>query len=246
MYAQVQTDCSPHVTSSRVQPNADTLVNDHLKLVRQTAQRVFSRISTAIEVDELTQIGMIALIEAARTYQDRGEATFATFAAFRIRGSMIDQLRKGATISRDAMKKRRQFQSARNLLEGQLCRPANDEEMAQTVNLPVAVYQLEAGRTEAVRLVSIDETYADNKDCFSDISPNALDALESERLRTDLAAAISRLPKREALAIQLHYLEGLDLQTIGQVFGVGAARVCQIKKAGLARLRAKMGGWRNP
>lgn len=232
-------------SSSRVQPDPTKLINEHQKLVSRTARQVFMRISGAIEIDDLTQIGMVALIESARNYEDRGEATFASFAAMRIRGSMLDQLRKRATISRGSMQTKRKFDNARRQLEVQLGRTANVAEMAASVNMPVQAYQAAAGRTQSAHFVSLDDTEADYTQSLCDDAPNAFDALKSGQLQADLATAIGQLPERQALAIQLFYLEGLDLESIGEVLGVSSVRACQIKKAGLTSLSKRLRGWRN-
>lgn len=219
----------------------ERLVQTHLGLVRKIAWHVHARVSTAIDVEDLIQIGMIALIEAARGFEDRGHAAFATYATVRVRGSMIDQLRKSATLVRSAIKRRRDFGKARSHLEATLGRAPSDAEMADKLDLSVAAYRVAAATTHAARHESIDDVYSDHSDWFADDAPSAFDQLERSNLKRAIAAAVGELPEREALVLQLYYVEEMNLEEIGQVLDVGAARVCQVKKAALARLRGKLG-----
>lgn len=222
---------------------ADALVTAHLGLVRRLAWHVHSRVSSAIDVEDLVQIGTIALIEAARTFEDRGEASFATYATMRVRGGMIDALRKSATMVRSAMRRRRDFNRARAALESELGRVATDAEMATRLELTLEAYRSAAESTNGVRHESIDDVYTDHSAWFADGGPDAFETLAHHGLKNAVSAAISALPAREALVLQLYFVEELNLDEIGATLGVGAARVCQIKKAALAKVRTKVGGW---
>jgi RNA polymerase sigma factor for flagellar operon FliA len=221
----------------------DRLVSTHLGLVKKIAWHVHGRVSSAIDVEDLVQIGMVALIEAARAFEDRGQAAFATYATVRVRGAMIDQLRKGATLVRSAMRRRREWGQARSSLQGLLGRAPTDEEMAERLGLPVADYRAGVAAMQAAQVENIDDVYSDHNDWFADDGPDAHDNLERERMQAAIAAAVALLPEREAMVLQLYFVEELNLEEIGQVLGVGAARVCQIKKAALRKLRARLGGW---
>jgi RNA polymerase sigma factor for flagellar operon FliA len=229
------------VRVSRTDP--DRLVATHLGLVKKIAWHVHGRVSSAIDVEDLVQIGMVALIEAARAFEDRGQAAFATYATVRVRGAMIDQLRKGATLVRSAMRRRREWGQVRSVLEGMLGRAPTDEEMASKLGLPVAEYRTGVAAMQASHVESIDDVYSDHNDWFADDGPDAHDMLERERRHAAIAGAVALLPEREAMVLQLYFVEELNLEEIGQVLGVGAARVCQIKKAALGKLKARLGGW---
>jgi len=224
----------------RATTDPEALVKSHLGLVRKIAWHVHARVSTAIDVEDLVQIGMIALIEASRAFEDRGSAAFATYATVRVRGSMIDQLRKSATLVRSAIKRRREFGEAKSVLEGLLGRPPTDAEMAGQLELTVAAYRTAAAATHAIRYESIDDVYSDHSDWFADETPSAFDTLARSDLKRAIAGAVADLPEREAMVLQLYYVEELNLEEIGLVLDVGAARVCQIKKAALGRLRSKL------
>ncbi len=214
----------------------EALARAHMPLVRKIAWHVHGRVSTAIEVEDLIQIGMVALVEAAGGYEDRGHA-FASYASVRIRGAMIDHLRKQATVCRSAMARRRHFSATRERLENRLGRAASEAELAAELGLDPAEYRRLADETEAVRQESIDEVYSEHSMWFADLGERADEALERAGLQAALAGAIGSLPDREALVLQLYFVEELNLEEIGATLGIGAARVCQIKKAALDKVR---------
>ncbi len=216
---------------------ADVLVRDHMPLVRKVAWHVHGRVSSAIDVEDLIQTGMVALIEAARSYEDRGHA-FSTYATMRIRGSMIDALRRGASQGRAAMGKRRAIVAARTKFEQTNGRVPVDVEMAEVLGLDLETYQADAEAARGVRHESIDDLYSDHSMWFADVEDRADDVLERAQLQGIVAGAIRSLPEREAMVLQLYFVEEMNLDEIGETLGVGAARICQIKKSALDKVRA--------
>jgi RNA polymerase sigma factor for flagellar operon FliA len=219
------------------------LVRAHMPLVRKIAWHVHGRVSNAIDIEDLVQIGMVALVEAANGYEDRGHA-FATYAGMRVRGSMIDHLRRHATQCRSGMAKRKEIARARAELEAKLGRTATQVELAEAMGLDAAAFRELIDAAEAVREESLDEVYSDQSMWFADIEEGADEQLDRGRLGEALAGHIAQLPEREAMVLQLYFVEELNLDEIGQVLDIGAARVCQIKKAALDKLRAKLADWR--
>lgn len=217
----------------------DALIAAHGQLVRRTAWHVHSRMSSAIEIEDLIQIGMIALVEAARTFEDRGIA-FAPYATMRVRGAMIDELRRDARMSRSGMANRRRFAAVRTQLENALHRKASEGEMMVALEMNAEEYHAAVAATRAVGQDSIDEIYSDHDIWFADLGEGADTQLEQSQLRVFLAENIATLAQREAMVLQLYFVEELNLDEIGETLGVGAARVCQIKKAALDKLRGLM------
>ncbi|UVO52898.1 sigma-70 family RNA polymerase sigma factor [Sphingomonas sp. SUN039] len=166
----------------------ERLVHDHMRLVRKLAWHIHGRIARAVEVDDLTQTGMVALVEAARRYEDRG-FSFATYASVRVRGAMLDAMRA----------------------------------------------QRPGGRGAAVHVGPLDQPEVEN---IADTAPLADEVFDTGGRAADMTVAMAQLPPREAQILSLYFVEGLGLDDIGARLGIGAARVCQIKKAGVARLRA--------
>ncbi|SMF72581.1 sigma-70 family RNA polymerase sigma factor [Allosphingosinicella indica] len=223
-------------------PTPESLVRGHMALVRKIAWHVHGRVSSAIEVEDLVQIGMIALVEAANGYDDRGHA-FATYASMRIRGAMIDHLRRQATICRSAMVRRREMEATRKRLEARLGRSPDEAEMAAEMNLDAVAYREMVDETQSVHQESLDEVYSDHSMWFADVEDRADEQLEQGALRKAIAEGIRSLPERDGMVLQLYFVEEMNLEEIGQTLGIGAARVCQIKKAALDKLRANLADW---
>lgn len=234
----------PSLTYAR-QPARQTpeaLARTHMPLVRKIAWHVHGRVSSAIEVEDLIQIGMVALVEAANGYEDRGHA-FATYATMRIRGAMVDHLRRQATLCRSAMGRRRELAGVRTKLENRLGREASESEMAVEMGLEPAAYRAMVDDSQAVQHESIDEVYSEHSMWFADVEEKADEAIDRARLQEALAATIRTLPEREALVLQLYFVEEMNLEEIGQTLNIGAARVCQIKKAALDKVRGHLKDW---
>ncbi|HWI87255.1 MAG TPA: FliA/WhiG family RNA polymerase sigma factor [Sphingomonas sp.] len=218
------------------------LARAHMPLVRKIAWHVHGRVSSAIDVEDLVQIGMVALVEAANGYEDRGHA-FSTYASMRIRGNMIDHLRRHATICRSAMAKRKAMNEASAKFEGQWGRSPSEAELARAMDIDPAEFRQMADAAVSVRQESLDEVYSDQSMWFADVEERVDQTLEREELGRALTEHISDLPEREAMVLQLYFVEEMNLDEIGLTLGVGAARVCQIKKAALDRLRKSLTEW---
>lgn len=236
---------SPLTYAKTQQPSArdvEAMVKAELPMVKRVAWHVHGSMSQLVEIEDLVQIGMIALVEAARAYEDRGETTFRNYAMTRVRGSMIDELRRQATLTRGAMKRRRAYQDAVTALSNQLGRAPREGEIAERLGVTVEKLRQDYATAEAVRFDSIDEVYSDEASWFADDSADAFANLADAGMRNALAAAIGELPEREAMVIQLYYVEELNLEEIGQVLGVGSARICQIKASAHQRLKKALKG----
>lgn len=227
---------------SAAAPDIDALIQAHSGLVRRLAWQVHSRMSSAIDIADLMQIGMVALVEASKVFEDRG-LPFAPYAAARIRGAMIDQLRREARICRSGMARRRELAAVRARLENLLFRKASDAEMAEAMGVGLADYHTLVDSSQGAQQESLDEVYSDQDLWFTDMAEAADTRLEQSQLKLALAGNIGRLGEREARVLQLYFVEEMNLDEIGATLGVGAARVCQIKKAALDKLRTLMADW---
>jgi RNA polymerase sigma factor FliA len=226
----------------QAKPEPEALIRGHMALVRKIAWHVHGRVASAIDIEDLVQIGMVALVEAANGFEDRGHA-FATYATLRIRGAMIDHLRRHAALCRSAMARRRHLADVRQRLELRLGRAPTEAEMAEEMGLDAPDYRALVDDSQAVHQQSIDEVYSDHSMWFATDAEGADDAMDRGRLQGAVAEAIRHLPEREAMVLQLYFVEEMNLEEIGQTLGVGAARVCQIKKAALDRVRKELSGW---
>lgn len=230
-------------TARRPAGDADTVaerVRAHIPLVRRIAWHVHGRAPGAVEIEELIQTGMVALVEAAQAYEDRGHA-FSTYAQMRVRGSMIDLIRRNATICRSAIARKREIDATRKRLEATLGRSPDDAELASAMGIPANEWRALVDATATVRHESIEDVYSEHSMWFADDAEGADAQFDRKDMAERLASAIKALPEREAVVLQLYFVEELNLDEIGQTLGVGAARVCQIKKAALDHVRALLG-----
>lgn len=219
-------------------PKADieAVVRKHTPLVRRIAWHVHGSISGVCEVEDLIQIGLVTLVEAIQGFEDQGKVTFEQYLATRVRGAMIDQLRRQATLTRGAMRRRKEYQDAVSALTVGRTPPA-EADVAARLGVTVEKLRADYASAEAVRFDSIDDVYTDDGPWFMSDEPDAFEQLAESDLRDTLIAAIAALPEREAQVVQLYYVEEMNLEEIGQVLGVGAARICQIKASAHGRLK---------
>jgi RNA polymerase sigma factor FliA len=220
-------------------PQVAALIHAHSALVRRIAWQVHRRMSTAIEAQDLIQIGLVALVEAALNFEDRGLA-FAPYASTRIRGAMVDALRRDARMGRAGMANRRYLAGIRARLEQEYMRPASDAQMAGATGLAPAAYYAMAASVRPAGQESIDDSYSDHDMWFADDADGADTALAKAQLREALAVNLGKLSERERLILQFYFAEELSLDDIGETLGIGAARVCQIKKTALGKMRITM------
>ena len=226
-------------TLSRAELDREKLLEDHMPMVRKIAWHVHGRMSQAIEIDDLMQIGFGALVEAARGFEDRG-IDFKHYANMRVRGAMIDCLRREARMSRGNMVNRRKINAIRKKLEGQIGGAASDMQIADAMGITLSDYHDMVSATAAERVDSLDEVYSDHAIWFADQAESADTLVEKSQLMAELTDKLGELAEREALILQLYFVEEMNLEEIGLVLEIGAARVCQIKKTALQKLRAKM------
>jgi RNA polymerase sigma factor for flagellar operon FliA len=215
----------------------EALIREHMPLVRRIAWHVHGSVSSSVEVEDLIQTGLVALVEAAASFEDRGQVTFAQYLSTRIRGSMIDELRRQATITRGAMRRKRMLADAETTLKTRLGRAPTDDETALQLGVSAERLRQDYSAAQPVRFEPIDGVYSDDNPWFMSDDPNPFELLETEDMRQAMIGAIGKLSEREGQVIQLYYVEELNLEEIGQVLGVGAARVCQIKKSAHDKLK---------
>jgi RNA polymerase sigma factor for flagellar operon FliA len=229
----------PLTYAPRPRPGGDmeALVRKHLPRVRRIAWHVHGSMSTIVDVEDLVQIGLVALVEAAGSFEDRGAVTFEQYLHTRVRGAMIDELRRQATLTRGAMKRRKLYTETVAALTDATGRRPDDLVVAERLGVTVEKLRTDYATAEAVRFESVDDVYTDEGAWFMSDEPSAFDLLADAGQRDALIAAIAELPEREQLVIHLYYVEELNLEEIGQVLEVGAARVCQIKKSAHDRLK---------
>ncbi|UTW46351.1 RNA polymerase sigma factor FliA [bacterium SCSIO 12696] len=220
----------------------EQLLQQHLPLVRRIAHHLMARMPAEVDVNDLIQVGMIGLLEAAKNYTASQGASFQTYASIRIRGSMLDELRRSDWTPRSVQRKARQVATAIREVEGQQGRSASDTEVAHQLGVTIDEYHNMLRDTAVCRITGFDDQPL-GQDVAVDDSSSPLQQLQQTGFKESLAEAIKQLPEREQLVMSLYYDEELNLREIGEVLGVSESRVCQIHSQALSRLRSRMGEW---
>lgn len=221
----------------------DDVVERHAPLVKRIAYHLMTRLPASVQIEDLIQAGMIGLLEASRNYDETQGASFETYAGIRIRGSMLDEIRKNDWAPRSVHRKSRMVAEAVRSIENTHGRDARDHEIAEELGISLDDYYhilQEANNHKVMSVEDIgvgDESYLDN---MSDNAPGVVDGLHREDLQRLLADAIAGLPERERLVMALYYDEELNLREIGAVMGVSESRVSQIHSQAVIRLQARM------
>ena len=228
-------------TAHREMPDGDALVMRHAELVKRIAYHLAGRLPPSVEVADLIQAGMIGLLEAAENFTANRGASFETYAGIRIRGAMIDALRKLDWAPRSVHRKTRAVAAAVRDIERETGREARDGEIAQRLGVSLEEYHAIVQDAASCRLTSLDDVMvaaaADAADPFRETAEAGF--------RGALVRAIESLPEREKLVMSLYYGDELNLKEIGAVLKVTESRVCQLHGQALVRLRARLGDWRD-
>ena len=222
------------------------LVNEYAPLVKRIAYHLMSRLPPSVQVDDLIQSGMIGLLEASRNYDPSQGASFETYAGIRIRGSMLDEIRKGDWAPRSLHRKVRAITKAVADVEARFARDARDAEVAKEVGMSLDEYYGILQDASGYRVFSFEDLPAGEEGMSEGLTekiPEPLAQVENDLFKAALADAIAGLPERERLVMSLYYKEELNLRETGEVLGVSESRVCQIHSQALIRLKARMAEW---
>ncbi len=229
------------------QGSANELVRTHAALVKRIAWHLKGRLPASVELGDLIQAGMIGLLEAAKNYAPGRAANFETFAGIRIRGAMLDALRKTDWTPRSVYRRLRDAMEAMRQIEAETGREAGEAEVAQRMGISASEYSQIMADASRSRVLSLDESDDEDGPGFEVSDEQAgtpASRHEEEGRRVALAEAIEGLPEREKLLMSLYYDEELNLKEIGAVLGVTESRVCQLHGQALTRLRARLRDWR--
>jgi RNA polymerase sigma factor for flagellar operon FliA len=224
----------------------DALVREHADLVKRIAYHLAGRLPPQVEVDDLMQAGMIGLLEAAQHYSTGRGASFETYAGIRIRGAMLDALRKLDWAPRSVHRKARAAATALREVEAVRGREASDSDVAAHMGVPLDEYHRivkDALGCQLLRLNDSEDGEESTLDRLPDEGPDPLGETLEDSQREAIIAAINKLPERERLVLSLYYEQELNLKEIGAVLKVTESRVCQLHGQALVRLRARLTEW---
>lgn len=226
--------------------SAADIVERHGELVRRIAYHLAARLPSSVEIDDLIQAGMLGLIDAARNFQADQGAAFETYASIRIRGAMIDEVRRGDWVPRSVHRRYRDVVAATRDIEQRTGCAATAQQIAAALNVTLDDYHRMLENAARGQLVSLD-AHMDEHDgephlaAASTATPARV--FEHDAFRKALGGAIGDLPEREQLVLSLYYEQELTLREIGAVLSVSESRVCQIHGQAMLRLRSRLGEW---
>jgi RNA polymerase sigma factor FliA len=224
-------------------PSQDELVSQGIGLVKRIACHLAARLPSSVEMDDLMQSGMIGLLEAAGNFDASRGASFDTYAGIRIRGAMLDEVRKLDWTPRSVHRKVRQVSQAMQAIEARTGKPAEGREVAESLQISLDEYHEILRDAAGCRLFSLEDSL-ENEEPAQGLQEEDTEtpeqALGRGQFRARLADAIRRLPERECLVLSLYYERELNLKEIGAVLEVSESRVCQIHGQALVRLRSMM------
>jgi RNA polymerase sigma factor for flagellar operon FliA len=224
----------------------DERVLQYASLVKRIAYHLLNKLADSVQVDDLIQAGMLGLLEAIKNYDSTQGASFETYAGIRIRGSMLDEVRRSDWTPRSVHRKWRKVTEAIRSIENQTGRAAKSADIAEYLGIDLEEYNHILEDSSSCRLFSIEEL-SESGDHYLDEARNFAEepivGLSREGLQKAVADAITGLPEREQLVLSLYYEEELNLREIGEVLNISESRVSQISSQAVLRLRARLSGW---
>lgn len=213
----------------------DRLITEHIDMARRIAQRIGRRVPDWIRHEDLIAAALLGLADAADRFDAARGGPFVAFAEPRIRGAVLDELRRGDIMPRRVRATARRVGEAMREVERKIGREPEDEEVARELGVSVEVYRGELEQLTHVRLIelpALDEGEAP--------TPSPDDEAARAELRAGLERALATLPERDRLLLALYYLEELSYSEIGHVLGVSESRICQLHGRAVARLRTAL------
>jgi RNA polymerase sigma factor for flagellar operon FliA len=226
----------------------DKLITEYAPLIKFIAQKIAVRLPSNIELDDLISAGVIGLMDAIDKYDPTRDNKFKTYAEFRVRGAILDELRAQDWVPRSIRDKSKLLDRTMVQLEAELGRAPNDDEVAKALNITIDEFHDLVNQVRPVSMLSIDESQTfstvDKKSILNLLEGTKLNnpytQLNLKTVKEVVAQAIEELPERQRLVLSLYYYEDLNLKEIGKVLRVTESRVSQLHAQAVARLRNKL------
>ena len=224
-------------TYSETPKNINALIENNMGLVRKIAWHMHGRVKSAVEIEDLIQIGMYGLVTAAQNYVVKEGVSFASYAGIRIRGEIVDHLRRNSNLCRTTIQMQQQYNASFEKLSRQLQREPKNSEISKDMGLEASELDNWEQAFAANTHQSLDSVYDEFSIWFASNDQSPEDELSDTELRENLVEALKTLPEREAMLVQLYYVEELNVYEIAEVLEITTGRVSQIKKSAISRLR---------
>lgn len=226
----------------------DQIVIEYAPLIKYIAQKIAARLPANIELDDLISCGVIGLMDAIEKFDPSRDNKFKTYAEFRIRGSILDELRAQDWVPRSVREKAKLVERAYQKLEGELGRPATEDEMCQELNVSKEEFHDLVNKAKSVSLLNIDDSASfnrvDRKLMMGLLENKKLSnpaaVVNYRKIQERIKEGITALPEKQRLVLSLYYYEDLNLKEIGQVLDVTESRVSQLHTQAVLKLKAKL------
>lgn len=220
-------------------------IKQFLPLVKKVVHRLAARLPADVDIGEMTNSGIIGLVDALEKYDPKHETNFATYAQFRIRGAILDSFRMQDWVPRSLRHKGHKLENAYLKLEQKFGRPAEDNEVASELGVDIETFRRMLSDVSSTMMMSFDDLgFGHGEERFKadetlgSAKPDPLNKL-IEGERTDIIArALDRLPAKERLVVTLYFFEELNLKEIGEIISVTESRASQIRSRALLRLKS--------
>jgi len=225
--------------------NKTSIVEQYAPLVKKIAHHLMARLPASVQIDDLLQAGMMGLLEASNNFDGSKGAKFETFAGIRIRGSMLDEIRRGDWVPRSVHRNQRRVAHVIDELEQELGRDAKDTEIAARLEMPLDEYHQILNDVSVGKVIGIEDLgiAADNIDHYEEFTDESFNVLAKTKFQSALIEGIKQLSERDSLVLSLYYDEALNLKEIGAILEVSESRVSQILSQAMLRLKAKLKQW---
>lgn len=221
----------------------ESLVKTHALLVKRIAHHLLGRLPQSVQLDDLIQAGMIGLLEAARNYDSSKGAAFETYAGIRIRGHMLDEVRRNDWVPRSVHRNSRKISEAVQQIENRFGREAKDVEIAEQLEIPLDEYHGMLQDSAGSHLYGFDDLGVTDDVLYGEAESASTEPhlnVQHDDLMSHLTQVIDGLPSKEQLVLSLYYEQDLNLKEIGGVIGVSESRVSQILSQAVIRIRARL------
>lgn len=221
-------------------PKGEDLVLAHLGLVKRVALHLKARIPAFMELDELIQVGMIGLLEASRAFDPVKGLEFENFAHSRVRGAMLDEVRRLSFLPRSAVAFNKEHNTTVHALAAELGRAPSQAEIADYMGKDLEDFHKERGKAKRFETYSMEVVTEEVMSIADDSSQQPDVIVEEAQFMDAVTDAIAQLPEREQLVMQLYYVEEFNLKEIGETLGVSESRVSQILSSVVKKLRGTL------
>ena len=223
--------------SKIVKPNTNKLIHDHTNLVKKISWHLHGRVNSIIDIEDIIQLGMVGLINAAQNYVPQKDASFTSYASIRIKGEILDYLRKNSNLDRSTITVKKNSEKASHFLRNKLGREPYHHEVATELGISTEKYYEWSNAFESGVNKSLDESYDDFSNWFVTNENTPEENINDLELRNKLKSVLAKLEGKEALIIQLYFVEELNIYEIAEIMDVSTGRVSQIKTSAIKKIR---------